>query len=97
MCLSDWGMFKKIVDYVIITCAEIKREPETVPIKFKLKKQTYIIGPNKNTYYHITDNINIEVNNELKENDISNCPCYYFDDIINISDLDLVNISLNEK
>ena len=29
-------------------------------------------------------------NNELKEVDIKNCACYYFDDIISISDIDLI-------
>ena len=33
----------------------------------------------------------METNNELKENDIKNCICGYFDDIININDLDLDN------
>ena len=31
------------------------------------------------------------------EIDIKNRTCYYFDDIININDLDLDNISLDEK
>ena len=33
----------------------------------------------------------------LKEIDIKNCTCYYFDDIIDINDLDLDNISLHGK
>ena len=31
-------------------------------------------------------------NNKIKEKDIKNRTCYYFDDIININDLDLGNI-----
>ena len=37
-----------------------------------------------------TDNI-------LKEIDIKNCTCCYFDDIVNINDLNLNNILLDEK
>ena len=33
-------------------------------------------------------------NNESKEIDIKNHTCYYFDDIINVNDLDLDNILL---
>ena len=36
-------------------------------------------------------------NNELKEADINNRLCYYFDEIININDLDLDNIFLDKK
>ena len=36
-------------------------------------------------------------NNELKEVDINNRLCYYFDEIININDLDLDNIFLDKK
>ena len=36
-------------------------------------------------------------NNKLKEINIENCPCYYFDDIINIYDLDVDNILIDEK
>ena len=39
-------------------------------------------------------NIKME-NNELKENCIKNCKCYYFDDIIKIEDFN--NILLDEK
>ena len=46
--------------------------------------------------YHIS-NINIKNYNESKAIDIKSCICYYFDDIININDLDLNNILLNEK
>ena len=35
--------------------------------------------------------------NELKESDIKNYPCYYFDDMISISDLDFENILLGKK
>ena len=51
---------------------------------------------NKNIYYLI-NNIKTESNNELKEINIKNRICYYFDDIININDLDLDNISVDEK
>ena len=36
-------------------------------------------------------------NNELNEIDVKNRTCYYFDDIINISDLNLDNILTAEK
>ena len=39
----------------------------------------------------------MESNNELKEIDVKNCTCYYFGDIINISDFHLNNILLDEK
>ena len=37
------------------------------------------------------------MNNELKGIDIKNRTCYYFDDIINIVDLDLDNIFLGGR
>ena len=36
-------------------------------------------------------------NDELKEIDIKNCMCYYFDDIIRIEDFNLYNILIDEK
>ena len=36
-------------------------------------------------------------NNELKEIDIKNYKCYYFDDIINIEDIDLDNVLIDRK
>ena len=39
----------------------------------------------------------MESNNELKETDVKKCTCYYFGDIINISDFHLNNILLDEK
>ena len=36
-------------------------------------------------------------NGQLKENDVKNRTCYYFDDIIRIEDFDLDNILLDEK
>ena len=39
----------------------------------------------------------MESNNKLKETDINNHTFYYFDDIININNLNLNNILLNEK
>ena len=47
--------------------------------------------------HHHISHIQKESINELKEIGIKNCVCYYFDDIININDLDLSNILLNEK
>ena len=37
------------------------------------------------------------INNELKEIDIKNQTCYYFDNIIKIEDFAIDNILLNEK
>ena len=34
---------------------------------------------------------------ELKEIDIKNCACYYFDDIMRVRDIDFSNILLDEK
>ena len=34
---------------------------------------------------------------ELKEFDIKNCTCYYFDDIMRVRDIDFSNILLDEK
>ena len=39
----------------------------------------------------------MDSNNELKEIDIKNRTCYYFDDIIKIEDLDLDKILIDEK
>ena len=39
----------------------------------------------------------MEGNKKLKEIDIKNCTCYYFDEIINSHDLDLDNMLLDEK
>ena len=36
-------------------------------------------------------------NYKFKETDIKNRTCYYFDDIIKMSDLDLDNIFIDEK
>ena len=38
----------------------------------------------------------MESNNKLKEIDIKNCTCYYFDDIIKIEDFNF-DILINEK
>ena len=35
-------------------------------------------------------------NDKLKEIDIKNCKCYYFDDIIKIEDFDLDNILIDK-
>ena len=39
----------------------------------------------------------MESNDELKEIDIENCACYYFNDIIKFEDFDLNNILIDEK
>ena len=39
----------------------------------------------------------MESNNKLKEIDIKNRTCYYFDDIIKIKDFDFNNVLINEK
>ena len=39
----------------------------------------------------------MESKNELKEIDIKNCTCYYFEDIVKIENLDLDNILMDEK
>ena len=39
----------------------------------------------------------MESNDELKETDIKNCTCYYFDDVIKIVDFNLNNFLLYEK
>ena len=39
----------------------------------------------------------MEINDELKEIDIKNCTCFYFNDIINIEDFDFNNILIDEK
>ena len=39
----------------------------------------------------------MESRNELKGIDIKNCACYYFDDIINGTDINFSNILLDKK
>ena len=34
----------------------------------------------------------MERNDELKEIDIKNCTCYYFEDIIRVGDFELINV-----
>ena len=41
--------------------------------------------------------INVDRNDELKQINIKNCTCYYFDDIIKIEDFDIDNILIDEK
>ena len=41
--------------------------------------------------------INVDRNGELKQINIKNCTCYYFDDIIKIEDFDIDNILIDEK
>ena len=38
----------------------------------------------------------MESNDKLKEIDIKNCPCYYFDDIIKIEGCDPYNTLIDE-
>ena len=57
--------------------------------------------------YHVTNSnlkfyiskciVNMESNDELKETDIKNCTCYYFDDVIKIVDFNLNNFLIYEK
>ena len=57
--------------------------------------------------YHSTNNnlkfyiskciVNMESNDELKEIDIKNCTCYYFDDVMKIVDFNLNNFLIYEK
>ena len=57
--------------------------------------------------HHVTNNklkevcinryiIKLESNDELKEINIKNCACYYFNDLIEIEDFDLNNILIDE-
>ena len=39
----------------------------------------------------------MEINNELKETDIKNRTCYYFNDVIETKDFDFDNILTDEK
>ena len=39
----------------------------------------------------------VDSNDELKEIDIKNQMCYYFDDIIKFEDIDFDNILIDEK
>ena len=39
----------------------------------------------------------MESNDELKEIDIKNHTCYFFDDVIKIEDFDSGNVLINEK
>ena len=39
----------------------------------------------------------MESNDKIKEIDIKNCTCYYFDDIIKIEDSDLYNILVDKN
>ena len=41
--------------------------------------------------------INVGRNDELKQINIKNCTCYYFDDILKIEDFDIDNILIDEK
>ena len=41
--------------------------------------------------------IKMESNNELKEIDIKNCTCYYFDETIKIENFNLDSILISEK
>ena len=39
----------------------------------------------------------MESKDELKEIDIENCTCFYFDDVMRAIDIDFSDISLNER
>ena len=41
--------------------------------------------------------INVDRNDELKQINIKNCACCYFDDILKIEDFDIDNILIDEK
>ena len=41
--------------------------------------------------------INVDRNDELKQINIKNCACYYFDDILKIEDFHIDNILIDEK
>ena len=41
--------------------------------------------------------INVDRNDELKQINIKNCACYYFDDILKIEDFEIDNILIDEK
>ena len=41
--------------------------------------------------------INVDRNDELKQINIKNCACYYFDDILKIEDFDIDKILIDEK
>ena len=56
----------------------------------------YYIKNQLKQIYYLINNIRMAKNYELKENDIKIRICYYFDNIINIDDLDLDNIVLGE-
>ena len=45
----------------------------------------------------LPNNMKFKNYDELKETNIKNCTCYYFDNIFNHRDLDLDNFILNEK
>ena len=61
-------------------------------IKYKVK-QKHLIP------FYITNNElkKVDSKDELKEIDIKNRTCYYFDDIMRVIDINFSNILLNEK
>ena len=63
-------------------------------LKYKSKRKRLL------PHYVTTDKLviwimNMDSNNELKEIDIKNCTCYYFDDIFKIYNLDTDNILID--
>ena len=56
----------------------------------------YYIKNQLKQIYYLVNNIRMARNYELKENDIKIRICYYFDNIINVNDLNLDNILLDE-
>ena len=70
-------------------------------IKYKAKQkhlQSYYVTNNKPKRFCINNILQkVESKNELKEIDIKNCKCYYFDDIMRVIDINFDNILLDEK
>ena len=82
----------------------------TIALLITLSVFCYLIKYQRNIYYHCTPQIRsqevfyinnciikTESNDKLKEIDINNCTCYYFDDIIKIEDFDPDNILIDKK
>ena len=70
-------------------------------IKYKAKQKhllSYYATNNKPKRFCINNILQkVENKNELKEIDIKNCTCSYFDDIMRVVDINFDNILLDEK
>ena len=67
-------------------------------IKYRAKQKHLLPLHNTNNEFYINKFIiKMESNVKLKEIDIKNRACYYFDHIIKIEDFDLDNILIDEK